>query len=109
MAVEAQATARGVRTSAQKAGLVCELIRGKSVNEAIAILQFTRKTIALIFGSRTAASIAAASVSDPTAPPWTGTAPRPDRPSLIIPCAWTSATASIAPPAWSRPEMPDRL
>ena len=46
MAVEAQATARGVRTSAQKAGLVCDLIRNKSVNEAIAILQFTRKTIA---------------------------------------------------------------
>jgi large subunit ribosomal protein L22 len=50
MAVEAQATARGVRTSAQKAGLVLELIRGKSVNEAIAILQFTRKTIARDIG-----------------------------------------------------------
>ena len=46
MAVEAQATARGVRTSAQKAGLVCELIRGKNVNQALATLQFTRKTIA---------------------------------------------------------------
>src|SRR5262245_33932364 len=46
MAVEAQATARGVRTSAQKAGLVCSLIRGKSVNQAVATLQFTRKTIA---------------------------------------------------------------
>ena len=46
MAIEAQATARGVRTSAQKAGLVCELIRGKGVNQALATLQFTRKTIA---------------------------------------------------------------
>ena len=46
MAVEAQATARGVRTSAQKAGLVCDLIRGKNVNQALATLQFTRKTIA---------------------------------------------------------------
>jgi large subunit ribosomal protein L22 len=46
MAVEAQATARGVRTSAQKAGLVCALIRGKNVNNALATLQFTRKTIA---------------------------------------------------------------
>src|ERR1044071_556405 len=46
MAVEAQATARGVRTSAQKAGLVCNLIRGKSVNQAVATLQFTPKTIA---------------------------------------------------------------
>jgi large subunit ribosomal protein L22 len=46
MAVEAQATARGIRTSAQKAGLVLELIRGKGVNQALATLQFTRKTIA---------------------------------------------------------------
>jgi large subunit ribosomal protein L22 len=46
MAVEAQATAKGVRTSAQKAGLVCELIRGKNVNQALATLQFTRKLIA---------------------------------------------------------------
>ena len=44
--VEAQATARGIRTSAQKAGLVCDLIRGKDVNQALATLQFTRKTIA---------------------------------------------------------------
>jgi len=44
--VEAIATARGIRTSAQKAGLVCELIRGKNVNQALATLQFTRKTIA---------------------------------------------------------------
>ena len=46
MALEAQATARGIRTSAQKAGLVLELIRGKNVNQALATLQFTRKTIA---------------------------------------------------------------
>src|ERR687896_2714953 len=44
--IEAEATARNVRTSAQKAGLVCELIRGKDVNRALATLQFTRKTIA---------------------------------------------------------------
>ena len=46
MAVEAHAIARGVRTSAQKAGLVCTLIRGKNVNQALATLQFTPKTIA---------------------------------------------------------------
>jgi len=40
------ATAHYIRTSAQKAGLVCELIRGKNVNQALATLQFTRKTIA---------------------------------------------------------------
>ena len=44
--VQAEATASGVRTSAQKAGLVCDLIRGKGVNQALATLQFTRKTIA---------------------------------------------------------------
>ena len=44
--IEAQAIARGIRTSAQKAGLVCELIRGKGVNQALATLQFTRKTVA---------------------------------------------------------------
>jgi large subunit ribosomal protein L22 len=44
--VEAIATARGIRTSAQKAGLVLELIRGKNVNQALATLQFTRKMIA---------------------------------------------------------------
>jgi large subunit ribosomal protein L22 len=44
--IEARATAKGVRTSAQKAGLVCALIRGKGVNQALATLQFTRKIIA---------------------------------------------------------------
>jgi len=45
MAVEAHATARYVRTSAQKAGLVMDLIRGHDVNMALATLQFTRKGI----------------------------------------------------------------
>jgi len=44
--IEAQATARNIRTSAQKAGLVCTLIRGKNVNQALATLQFTKKMIA---------------------------------------------------------------
>src|SRR5688572_21513328 len=44
--IEAHATARNVRTSAQKAGLVLDLIRGKNVNQALATLQFTKKTIA---------------------------------------------------------------
>ena len=44
--VDAKATARYVRTSAQKAGLVLELIRGKDVNGALATLKFTRKKIA---------------------------------------------------------------
>jgi large subunit ribosomal protein L22 len=44
--IEAQATARYVRTSAQKAGLVLALIRGKDVNRALATLKYTRKGIA---------------------------------------------------------------
>ena len=44
--INAQATARYVRTSAQKAGLVLALIRGKDVNQALATLKFTRKGIA---------------------------------------------------------------
>jgi large subunit ribosomal protein L22 len=43
---EAQATARYVRTSAQKAGLVLDLIRGKNVDRALATLKFTRKSVA---------------------------------------------------------------
>ena len=44
--IQAEATARYVRTSAQKAGLVLALIRGKDVNKAVATLRFTRKAIA---------------------------------------------------------------
>jgi large subunit ribosomal protein L22 len=44
--IEARATARYVRTSAQKAGLVLDLIRGKDVNRALATLQYTKKGIA---------------------------------------------------------------
>jgi len=46
MAVQAHATAKYVRTSAQKAGLVLDLIRGRDVNAALATLQFARKGIA---------------------------------------------------------------
>ena len=46
MAVQAHATAKYVRTSAQKAGLVLDLIRGRDVNAALATLQFARKSIA---------------------------------------------------------------
>ncbi|MBM3771728.1 MAG: 50S ribosomal protein L22 [Acidimicrobiia bacterium] len=44
--MEARATARFVRTSAQKAGLVLALIRGKDVNRALATLRFTKKSVA---------------------------------------------------------------
>lgn len=44
--LQAQATARFVRTSAQKAGLVMALIRGRHVNDALATLRFTKKSVA---------------------------------------------------------------
>ena len=44
--IVAQATAKYVRTSAQKAGLVLDLIRGKDINRALAALQFSRKAVA---------------------------------------------------------------
>jgi large subunit ribosomal protein L22 len=46
MAVEARATAKYVRTSAQKAGLVLDLIRGRDVNAALATLRYARKGVA---------------------------------------------------------------
>ena len=46
MAVEAHATAKYIRTSAQKAGLVLDLIRGRDVNHALATLKFARKGVA---------------------------------------------------------------
>jgi large subunit ribosomal protein L22 len=46
MAVQAYATAKYIRTSAQKAGLVLDLIRGRDVNHALATLKFARKAVA---------------------------------------------------------------
>ena len=44
--VAAHATAKYIRTSAQKAGLVMDLIRGRDVNLALATLKFARKSVA---------------------------------------------------------------
>jgi large subunit ribosomal protein L22 len=46
MAIQAHATGKYIRTSAQKAGLVLDLIRGRDVNAALATLQFARKAVA---------------------------------------------------------------
>ena len=43
---EAKAEAKYVRTSAQKAGLVMDLIRGKKAAEALAILRFSGTSVA---------------------------------------------------------------
>jgi large subunit ribosomal protein L22 len=42
----AQATSRYIRTSAQKAGLVLDQIRGRDVGHALATLRFSRKLVA---------------------------------------------------------------
>ena len=44
--IQAHATARYVRTSAQKAKLVLDVIRGRDVNAALASLKFARKRVA---------------------------------------------------------------
>jgi large subunit ribosomal protein L22 len=44
--VEASATAKYVRTSAQKAKLVIDLIRGRDVNQALSTLRFANKAVA---------------------------------------------------------------
>src|SRR5688500_5796530 len=44
--MEATASAKYLRGSAQKARLVVDMIRGKDVNQALAILRFTRKRAA---------------------------------------------------------------
>ena len=44
--VEARAEAKYIRTSAQKAGLVMDQIRGKKAGEALQILRFSKKGVA---------------------------------------------------------------
>jgi large subunit ribosomal protein L22 len=44
--IQAHATAKYIRTSAQKAKLVLDLIRGRDVNDALATLRFARKGVA---------------------------------------------------------------
>ena len=44
--LEASATNRFVRTSAQKAKLVLDTIRGKKAGDALSILRFTKKSVA---------------------------------------------------------------
>ena len=46
--MEVKALSRHTRTAPQKARLVAQLIRGKNVNDAMNILQFTRKKAARI-------------------------------------------------------------
>ena len=62
--IEASATSRYIRTSAQKAGLVLDLIRGKDVNKALATLKYTRKSVAEDIGKLLRSAIANAQNKD---------------------------------------------
>ena len=62
--IEAQATAKYVRTSAQKAGLVLALIRGKNVDHALAALKFTRKSVAADIAKVLRSAVANAQTKD---------------------------------------------
>jgi large subunit ribosomal protein L22 len=44
--LEVKATSKYIRTSAQKAKLVLDLIRGKKAADALSILRFTKKSVA---------------------------------------------------------------
>lgn len=46
--MEGKAIARYVRMSPMKIGIVLDLIRGKNVNEALAVLQYTPKDAAVV-------------------------------------------------------------
>jgi large subunit ribosomal protein L22 len=44
--LEVRSTSKYIRTSAQKAKLVLDLIRGRKASEALSILRFTKKAVA---------------------------------------------------------------
>jgi large subunit ribosomal protein L22 len=60
--MEAKARARHVRMSARKVRLVVDQIRGKTVNEAYALLQFSKKSAAEPVGKTLRSAVANAQV-----------------------------------------------
>lgn len=56
--IQAHAILRNARTSAQKARLVCDLIRGKTIDEAVSICRFTNKKAAKMIGKLLNSAIA---------------------------------------------------
>ena len=62
--METQAILRGVRLSAQKGRLVADLIRGKKVDQALNILEFTQKKAAVIVKKVLESAIANAEHND---------------------------------------------
>ena len=62
--METTAKLRGVRISAQKSRLVADLIRGKKVDQALNVLQFTQKKAAVIIKKVLESAIANAEHND---------------------------------------------
>ena len=62
--METRATLRGVRLSLDKGRLVADLIRGKKVDQALNILQFTQKKAAVIIKKVLESAIANAEHND---------------------------------------------
>ena len=62
--METTAIVRGVRLSAQKGRLVADLVRGKPVDKALAILTFTQKKAAVIIKKALESAIANAEHND---------------------------------------------
>lgn len=60
--MEAKAIARGIRISARKVRLVVDQIRGRPVNEAYALLQFSKKAAATPVGKTLRSAVANAQV-----------------------------------------------
>src|SRR5437660_10177878 len=64
MTMETRAVLRGVRLSVDKGRLVADLIRGKKVDQALNILEFTQKKAALIIKKVLESAIANAEHND---------------------------------------------
>ena len=62
--METRATLRGVRLSVDRGRLVADLIRGKKVDQALNILQFTQKKAAVIIKKVVESAIANAEHND---------------------------------------------
>lgn len=58
MAVEVRSVAKYIRMSAQKMRLVADLVRGRDVDEALALLRFTPKAAAKIVAKALASAVA---------------------------------------------------
>ena len=102
-----RAQARYVRTSARKARLVCDHIRGKSVEEARAILAFTPRAVARDWSKLLESAVANAEhnhelVGDELRITDASTPTRARRSSASARARWAARRASASAPATSR-------